>query len=83
MKVVVNDVVESSKYVGKVLEYQVVKKDIFSQQELVSDEVWHSIIKPSVDLKVFKPGAYVEIKKEVVKYEDKDFWIISEAKKVK
>lgn len=77
------EVVDSSKYTGKLLKYFPVKKNIFAGREDVSEEVWSSLVAENVDLSKFENGDLVDITKDKTKFEGKDFWYIKDVKLIK
>ena len=77
------EVVDSSKYTGKLLRYFPVKKNIFANREEVSEEVWSSLVAENVDLSSFENGDLVDITKDKTTFEGKDFWFIKSVKLIK
>ena len=77
------EVTESTKYTGKLMRYYPVKKDVFAGREEVSDEVWSSLVGKDVDVSSFENGDLVDITKDKLKFEGKDFWFIKSVKLIK
>lgn len=77
------EITDSTKYTGKVARYYPVKKDVFANREEVSEEVWSSLVGKDVNVADFSNGDLVDITKDKIKFEGKDFWFIKSIKLIK